>query len=443
MMSQIHTFTRQQGEIQRVQLVRLDSWEQLEAFSPTPSASALQCFGDIYQSYLIPACPWVFGNLVMFRLPEGLQSLAMPGAGEDPLTAAAGMLRKHLRFAGKKPRIRDAQTRKLWEALERDGCIRTVRGKLPITTIIPVADRSGFLTESMPSAAMKVNGSFFIMDPFDCATVYDHVGNCFGLYVRRGVVERPPLYGREALLVKKDGSVCVSSPDLRQLTVRIGACSFVAGENAVVFTRPQRAWTPGGKQKKLVIVGRRVEAVYPQGRAPIPASGFVLAVDPDCQVQAGDTVTYLGMEDVVFGIQVGNSIVRDGVATMEFKSRFYNIRALQPVPYPPCLYPLKFHASRAARIALGADGEGKPMLLWAEGAAKLGHIPGVDSCGATLAEMAQICMELGMVNAVNLDGGGSAQILLHGHRGLCISDRNGDDHSESERPVPMGLCVKE
>ena len=83
------------------------------------------------------------------------------------------------------------------------------------------------------------------------------------------------------------------------------------------------------------------------------------------------------------------------------------------------------------------------MLLWAEGAAKLGHIPGVDSCGATLAEMAQICMELGMVNAVNLDGGGSAQILLHGHRELCISDRNGDDHSESERPVPMGLCVKE
>ena len=111
------------------------------------------------------------------------------------------------------------------------------------------------------------------------------------------------------------------------------------------------------------------------------------------------------------------------------------------VPFPPSLYPMNFEKARAARIALGADPEGKPMLLWAEGAAKIGHVPGKGSCGASLSDMARICRELGMFNAVNLDGGGSAQMLLKNSRSLKISDRE-TDGTETERPVPMGLTVK-
>ena len=82
------------------------------------------------------------------------------------------------------------------------------------------------------------------------------------------------------------------------------------------------------------------------------------------------------------------------------------------------------------------------MILWAEGAAKLGHKPGVDSRGATLPDMAEFCAKAGMVNAVNLDGGGSAQILLKNIRSLMISDRRAEDFAESERAVPLGLMVK-
>ena len=81
------------------------------------------------------------------------------------------------------------------------------------------------------------------------------------------------------------------------------------------------------------------------------------------------------------------------------------------------------------------------MLLWAEGAAKFGYVPGQGSCGASLKEMAEICADVGMVNAVNLDGGGSAQILLRNRRSLKISDRN-PDTSEAERPVPLGLMIR-
>ena len=82
------------------------------------------------------------------------------------------------------------------------------------------------------------------------------------------------------------------------------------------------------------------------------------------------------------------------------------------------------------------------MILWAEGAGKLGYTPGEDSCGASLSEMAELCSAMGMVNAVNLDGGGSAQILLNNRRTLLISDRNAPENTEAEQPIPLGLIVK-
>ena len=299
----------------------------------------------------------------------------------------------------------------------------------------------GCLTETAPEAALKVNASFFIMDRFDCATVYDHVGTPIGLNVRDGVVSRPPLYGREALLVDRDGRVSIRNLDIRDLRVEINGTVYTHGQNARIYTRPGRFRSPVGSGTSLVIIGNQVAAVA-KGSVPIPASGFVLCPRLPCQVKPDDRVTYRGLEDTAFGIQVGNSILRDGIPTDRFRSRFYNIRHLEPVPYPPSLYPMDFDHARAARIALGADRDGKPMLLWAEGAAKFGHIPGSGSCGASLSEMAVLCADAGMVNAVNLDGGGSAQILLHGQRSLKISDRSPRDFSETERPVPLGLVVR-
>jgi len=140
---------------------------------------------------------------------------------------------------------------------------------------------------------------------------------------------------------------------------------------------------------------------------------------------------------------VGNSILRNGLPTEGFLSRFYNIRHLEPVPYPPSLYPMDFHNGRAARMALGADEQGRPMALWAEGAPKTGFEPGKHSRGAALADMPRYCRAVGMVNAVNLDGGGSAQMLLKGLRPLNLSDRTPDGASEAERPIPLALTVQE
>lgn len=441
MTSEIRIFPRENGEIQRIQLVRPESWTELEFLRPAPSEAALDCFCRVYRLFLVPAAPWVFGNIVMFRLPEDLKipdCLARPyGHIGDPLTVAALILRRGVAVAGEQEIFRNREVKRFWQSLKERDCIRIVRGKLPTTQIVPVGNQAGFLTDA--PGKLKLNTSFFIMDTFDCATAFDHIGTPFGLLVKDGVVESPPLFSREALLVRKDGTVSVEEPVLKDFSVRIGDAVFKDSENARIYARPESFRTLPGRTA-IVIVGRKVVAVC-KGSTPVPASGFVLCPEGECCVKPGDTVTYKGMEDICFGIQVGNSIIRNGIKTEKFISRFFNVKGLNRIAFPPSLYPLDFARARAARMAIGADEAGNPMLLWAEGAAKIGHIPGIDSCGASLKEMAEICEAVGMKNAVNLDGGGSAQLLIDNRRWLMISDRNDEDGSECQRPVPMGLVI--
>ncbi len=445
MQSEISAISYPNGEMQRFQAVRWDRWEDLDFLTPPCAPDGLDRFADIYRNYLVPAAPWLFGHMVIFRLPADF-SMALPSHAEkygtvaSPLTAAAVVLQAGVSIHGTKPTFRNKAAKQLWALLEARNCIRIVSGKLPSTKIIPVTNIPGYLSDAATRSALRVNATFFIMDCFDCATVYDHVGTPFGLCVKDGTVIHPPLYHREALLVSKTGEVRIRHMDVTDLEIKIGGHIFRHGQNADIYTRPQKVRAPGKKSKYLVITGCRVAAVSNRP-VNIPASGFVLCPHEAVEIPAGTPVTYHGLEDICFGIQVGNSILKDGVKTERFASRFYNIRHLEPVPFPPSLYPMNFDKARAARIALGADNHGKPVLLWAEGAAKIGYVPGQGSCGASLREMAEICTQAGMINAVNLDGGGSAQLLMGSQRMLQISDRNAATHSEAERPIPLGLVV--
>lgn len=465
--SEVKVYGYPNGEIQRVQVVRFEDWAELDFLRPEYSEAALDCFYDIYRNYLVPKCPWIFGRMILFRMPDKLD-VELPfnskkyGEVAEQLTAASIALQEGVKLTAKgKPVFKNDKAKELWEALLKRDCVRIVCGKLPFTKVIPVGNLVGYMSQQDVDAVMKVNASFFIMDPFDCATIYDHVGTVFGLCVKDGVVENPPLFDREALLVKRDGSVSIAQPNVREMVIEINGKQYRHGGNATIYTRPERAKTPGGAGVKVVIVGRKVVAVKESGSVEIPASGFVMCIEDEvgkctcaCRnvatgadecagdVVVGDTVTYHGMEDVRFGIQVGNSIIRDGVKTERFISRFYNIYHLERIAYPPCLYPMNFEKARAARIALGADKDGKPMLFWAEGAGKLKYVAGEDSCGASLTEMAEIAVDIGMINGINLDGGGSAQILFKNQRTLHISDRNTADNSDAERLVPLGLIVR-
>lgn len=466
MKSEVKVYDRGNGEIQRIQVVSWDDWSQLDFLwlkqeSVQQQVVALKCFRDIYYNFLVPTMPLVFPQMVMFALPDEddmydvLAACAKDGMHmteeevwyksekygnvSDPLTIASIVLEEGVRLKKGQPEFLNENAKRLYQELDARDCIHIVCGKLPNTQIIPVGKYAGYLSQT--EGQMKVNANFFIMDPFDCASIYDQVGTPFGLCIKDGVIENPPLYNREALLVEQEGASYISQKDIHDLIVEVNEKTYISGKNAVIYTRSKHKKTPDDDRVKVVIVGRQVVAVKRSGSVPVPASGFVLSIKGG-KIAPGDLVTYHGLKDVQFGIQVGNSIISKGVKTEKFISKFYNIRKLERVPYPPSLYPMDFTGARAARIALGADIEGRPVVFWAEGKGKVRYVPGEDSTGASLSEMAEIAEDLGLRNAVNLDGGGSAQILLDGERSLHISDRNVEDNTDAERLVPLGLIVK-
>ena len=442
--SEILTFHYPNGECQNVQKVIADSWTQLEFLYPSYSEKSFDRLCDLYENFIVPKCPWIFGRLILFRIPAGME-VPFPfqtkkyGTVADKLTAAAVALRRGVIISGKKPVFLSHDVKEFWKSLESRNCVKVICGYLPNTTVLPVGDLTGFLSENQISASVRFNSSFFIMDRFDCACAYDTIGIPIGLMVKDGFVYNPPLYSRETFFVKKNGESMVAVPKLSDLTLEING-SRIFPDDSNTFVRPSCRITPRHNETDLVIIGTKVAAVHHGGNTYVPASGFVIRViGPG--IMPGDTVVYRGYEDVVFGIQAGNSAVTDGLKTEEFRSPFYNIRKLWSISYPPSLYPLRYNKDRAPRMALGADASGKPVIIWAEGAGKKSYAPGIDSCGATLSEMADICLKLGLVNAVNLDGGGSAQILLNNRRSLMISDRNADN-SEAERAVPVGILIR-
>ena len=87
---------------------------------------------------------------------------------------------------------------------------------------------------------------------------------------------------------------------------------------------------------------------------------------------------------------------------------------------------------RHPRTVLGWTQAGDLLLVTIDGR-RSGY-----SNGATLAEATSLLLELGAVDAVNLDGGGSATFTIRCARGACVRNRPSDGR---ERPVPLALAV--
>lgn len=82
------------------------------------------------------------------------------------------------------------------------------------------------------------------------------------------------------------------------------------------------------------------------------------------------------------------------------------------------------------RTAIGYTSDGKLVMLVVEGRA-----PGKAE-GASLVQLAAMMKELGCVEALNLDGGGSSCLLVNGKETIRPSDKEG------QRPVPAVFMIK-
>lgn len=82
------------------------------------------------------------------------------------------------------------------------------------------------------------------------------------------------------------------------------------------------------------------------------------------------------------------------------------------------------------RTAMGYTRDGRLIILVVQG-----RTPGV-AAGTTLLREAQMLLQLGCYEALNLDGGGSSCLLVNGKETIHPSDREG------QRPVPAVFLIK-
>jgi hypothetical protein len=112
---------------------------------------------------------------------------------------------------------------------------------------------------------------------------------------------------------------------------------------------------------------------------------------------------------------------------------------------PPSRFPYDWNRTRAPRTAVGVRADGGVVLVVVDGRANLRH-----SIGVTLAELAQMMVNLGCVSAMNLDGGGSSVMFINDPRAhaLKLSPDLSDgvvnlpsDRGGVERLLPVPLVV--
>ena len=98
-----------------------------------------------------------------------------------------------------------------------------------------------------------------------------------------------------------------------------------------------------------------------------------------------------------------------------------NVRSREESIAPDIAY------GRAPRTGIGIKADGTVLLMVVDGRSRY-------SAGMSLNEFARYLKRFGAVSAVNLDGGGSSEMVLDGK----IMNRPSDG---SERPVSIGLGI--
>ncbi|MGZ5454605.1 MAG: phosphodiester glycosidase family protein, partial [Candidatus Aminicenantales bacterium] len=187
--------------------------------------------------------------------------------------------------------------------------------------------------------------------------------------------------------------------------------------------------TMTGPEGTEVIIDRgRVAAVRTgKGAASIPRSGWVLSgsgaaaawlraeLRPGarCELQSDVCLSPRPPFNVDFVVGGGPRLVRDG----------------RPAAGDPGIYGPGFADARHPRTAVGIRTDGRILFVTVDGRQP------ERSVGITIAELAALLIELGAVEAINMDGGGSTTMVVGGRVVNSPSDLSG------ERPVGDAFLV--
>jgi hypothetical protein len=435
----IDTVKLNDGNIQKYQVVSGFEWDDLKYRVPEFDEKVLIKLSNLYKENIIPKEPSLYGILIFYKIPSSL-GLNLSNETDVGIIYDETILlnyyfqkavdNKKVEYINNKIIFDDDNLQRIYNLIQNSNLVSMAYGKSTNIQFMPVYEKYGFMSK-INSFSMMVDSHFFLMDMSDKDSEYDLFGTPHGLAIYKNKIILPPLNHRKALFLDYDNNVEIKNIELENLEIIIDNISFKNKLNCKYFFRPENRVTCKTCGMDIIIVNKRVVATKVGGESRIPMAGFVIQVENILKLNSLD-VEFLSTDNYKLGIQVGPALMIDGVMTSEMNCPFYHGKG---TPYPSTVYPPNFNTSRASRIGLG-EKNGKPLLIWAEGAGKLGYTRGMESCGASLSEFAIFCKSKHIKNLINLDGGGSAQLIINKKRYLKIADRLDDKVTEDERAVP-------
>jgi exopolysaccharide biosynthesis protein len=301
------------------------------------------------------------------------------------------------------------------------------------------AGDKGVGTETTSSMARRlgavaaVNAGFF-------RTSGPYKGEPAGIVIRAGKVLSEPYHRRPGLAVSNagdrtrlavvDAEVRLEAVESKSVRRRIDGVNRPRLDDELILFTPEfdRSTLTGEGGAEAVVVGGRVTAIdLRAGDAAIPRFGWVLSghgaaaawirgklgVGGRIEVRSDIRLTPRPSFAPEFVVDGGPRLVREG----------------RPVAVGPETGAPGFVETRHPRTAVGVRADGRILLVTVDGRQP------EHSVGMTIAELAAILRELGAVEAINMDGGGSTTMVAGGRVVNHPSDLTG------ERPVGDALLV--
>ncbi len=229
-----------------------------------------------------------------------------------------------------------------------------------------------------------------------------------GMVVIDGELVSIPTNRRSAFVITRKGEPIIESFEFQgQVLTPENVSLWISGVNQTPAAGGLAMYTPRygplipPHALAAVVRGDVVERLS-SGRTMIPEDGYVLTVaanDTDLilkHIRPGQrltiTLTIHPNLEVTSALGGGPRLVKDGKEFIPFQWEWFT-------PH--------FYSIRTARTAVGITANGKLLLVTVDGRNR-------QNTGMTLHELAQLMIRLGARDAMNLDGGGSATMVVGG-----------------------------
>ncbi len=292
--------------------------------------------------------------------------------------------------------------------------------------LIPVQANEGICQrERLSSMARRYNAVAGINAAYFNPGLGDPIGT---LIINRRLISSP-VYNRSVFGVTREGRVLFGNPDFTG-TLRAGGNTLPidgvnqprGGDKLVVFTSEYAHSTgTSGDGRELIVIQGRVVGIAVRD-AKIPPDGVVISAggktaDKLRTVRLGDQVDLSYQvsppwDAIEHAVCAGPRLIRDGAVAINGREERFDASIV---------------AGRHPRSAIAETDAGEVLLVVVDG--RTARNPGM-----TLAELALYLRRLGAVQAMNLDGGGSSELMV-GNRWV---NRPSDG---AERPISNAILI--